>query len=153
MDRSFKLHQKLWRTLKHSERTLISVKILWGTKEYSFSSWNWTHTLSVTQGCASKWIQGLNIHCKNQWIPNWTRKITHTHTHTHTQTYANPKCWFTVHYLVSKFLNFHLLNYNVEHTRSHWTPLHPGALHQFPLSEWEVSLKDSYAYLKSGYTQ
>jgi hypothetical protein len=57
---------------------------------------------------------------------------THKHTNTHT------KCWYTVCYLVSKFLNFHLLNYNVEQTRSHWTPGHLGALHQFAQSEWEV---------------
>jgi hypothetical protein len=47
-------------------------------------------------------------------------------------------CWYTVRYLVSKFPHFHLLNYNVEQTRSHWTPEHPGSLHQFPQSEWEV---------------
>jgi hypothetical protein len=74
------------------------------------------NTHSVTQGCDSKWLQGLNIHCKYQWIPNWTRKMTHMHTNTHT--YAHPKCRYTIHYLVSKFLNFHLLNYNVEQPKS-----------------------------------
>jgi hypothetical protein len=120
-----------------------------GTKEYTFSSWNWTHTFSVTQGCASKWIQDLNIHSKKQWIPNWTRKLRHTHT---THTHTNTKCWYDVRYWHCKFLNFHRLNYKFEQTRSHWTPRHPRALNQFPQSEWEV-FKDSYAHLNSGYTQ
>jgi hypothetical protein len=41
-----------------------------------------------TQGWASKWIQVLNIHSKNQWIPNSRWKIPpppHTYTHTDTQ--------------------------------------------------------------------
>jgi hypothetical protein len=114
----------------------------WSTKVHSFPprfsgvSWKIAHTVSETQGCASKWIQGLNIHSKNQWIPNWTRKSTHTHTHTQTHK-DTQKCYYTVGYLVSKFLNFHLLNYNVEQTRSHWTPGDPGAVHQFPQSECE----------------
>jgi hypothetical protein len=66
----------------------------------------------------------------------------HTHTHTHTHTYKNTKWWYTVPYLVSKFLNFHLLNYNVEQTRSHWTPGKSSALHQFPQSEWEVFFQE-----------
>jgi hypothetical protein len=82
--------------MKHSERTHISEKILYGTKGYSFSSWSWTHTVSVTQGCASKWFQGFNIHSKHQWIPNWTRKITHTNTYTcrrmHIHTYKVQTC-------------------------------------------------------------
>jgi hypothetical protein len=57
---------------------------------------------------------------------------------THTHTYTSPKCWYIVLYLLSKFLNFHLLNYNVEQTRSQWTPGQLGALHQFLQSKWEV---------------
>jgi hypothetical protein len=60
-------------------------------------------------------------------------KKNHTHTHTHTQS----KCWYTVCYLLSKVLNFHLLNYNVEQTKRHWTPGHTGVLHQFPQCKWE----------------
>jgi hypothetical protein len=103
-----------------------------GHKTVHIFSWNWTHKITVTLVCASRRLQGLNIHSKNQWIPNWTRKITHTHTHTHTYT----KCWYNIRYLLSKFLNIHLLNYDVWQTRSHWTAGHSGALHQFPQSKW-----------------
>jgi hypothetical protein len=115
----------------------------WSTqKRYSFlqrfsgvqESTHFSHTQSVQLKAMPQWLQGLNIHFKSQWIPNCTRKITHRHTDT--QTHIN--CWYTVCYLVSEYLNFHLLNYNVEETRSHWTPGHPGALHQLPQSEWEV---------------
>jgi hypothetical protein len=83
VNRSFQEHQKLWKTIKHSERTFISADSR-GYKRVHIFSWNWTHTVSATQANSSKWIQVLYIHSNNQWIPNWKRKITHTHTHTHT---------------------------------------------------------------------
>jgi hypothetical protein len=58
-----------------------------GYKGVHFFSQNWAQTVSATQGFTSTWLQGLNTHSKNQWITNWTRKITYTHTHTHIQTH------------------------------------------------------------------
>jgi hypothetical protein len=72
---------------------------------------------------------------------------THTHAYTHT------KCWYTIRYLVRKFLSFHLLNYNVEQTRSHWTPdnlMHYINSHN---PNETFSFKDTYVYINSGYTQ
>jgi hypothetical protein len=84
--------------MKQSESTFISAKIIWGTKDYTFSSLHWTHTVSDTQGCASKWIQIMNIHSKvNEFKIEQEKSYTHTYTHT--------KCWYTVRYLVSKFLH------------------------------------------------
>jgi hypothetical protein len=129
--------------MNFSGRTFISGKILWCTKEYTFSLWNWTLTVIETQGCASKWTQGLYIHSKNQWIRNWTRKITDTH----------KKCWCTVCCLVSKFLNsiywFSRLN--------RWEVIEPqDTLVPYINSHnpyERFTFKDSYAYLNSGYTQ
>jgi hypothetical protein len=117
--------------MKDSERTFISAKILWGTKDYIFSHGT-EHTQSlllkaVFQSDFKPWTYILKI----SEFQIQQENLTHAHTHTHT------KCWYTVRYLVSKFLNCHLLNYNFEQNRSHWTPGHLGALHQFPQSKWE----------------
>jgi hypothetical protein len=121
-------YQKLWKTMKHSERTFISAMILWGTKEYSFSSWNWTHKVSATQGCL--WLKvksRFDIHSKTQWIPNCTRK---NHTHTHT------KWWYNVRYLVSKFLNSIYWLYFIElgkhHSSTHSLTVDVSPAVQFP---------------------
>jgi hypothetical protein len=106
-------------------------KILWGTKEYTFSHWT-EHTQSVrlkaVLQCEFKAWKYIRKISEFQMEQEKSHTLTHTHTYTHT------KCWYTVRYLVSKFLNFHLLNYNIEPTRSHWTLGHPGALHQFSQS-------------------
>jgi hypothetical protein len=89
----------------------------------------------------SKWLQGLNTHTKNQWIPNWRRKITHTHTHT--TTYTHTMCRYTVGYLVSKFLNFHI-------ELQRWTDQKLYTLLNSINSHNQkkrFSFKDSYSYL------
>jgi hypothetical protein len=87
---------RFWKTMKHSERTFISTKILWGIKDYTFShGTEHTQSLRLKAMPQSDFKSWTNI-LKNQWIPNWRRKITHTHTYTHT------KCWYTVRFLVSK---------------------------------------------------
>jgi hypothetical protein len=85
----------------------------------------------------------LEMHSKNQWITNLTRKITHTHT----------KCWYAVRYLESKFFVFNLLNYKIQQTSSHWTQdslVH--SINSHNMNE-RFSFKESYAYLNSGNTQ
>jgi hypothetical protein len=58
-----------------------------GTKEYNFSSWNWTHTVSATQGCSSKWIEAWTYILKlREFQIEWAKSHTHTLTHTHTHT-------------------------------------------------------------------
>jgi hypothetical protein len=37
VSRSFQKHHKLWKNMKNWEMSFISTKILWGTKEYTFS--------------------------------------------------------------------------------------------------------------------
>jgi hypothetical protein len=135
---------KPWSTSK----TFISAKILLGTNTYYISSWNWTNTVSATQGCDSKWIQGLIMHCENQWIPNWTREVTHTHTQTHT--YTHTKCRYTVHNRVSKFLTntYWITRLNTrEVTEPKDTLVHSINSHN---PNERLSFKDSYAYLNSG---
>jgi hypothetical protein len=71
-------------TVKYHEnlgRTFITARLC-GRKQYTFSSWNWTHTVRATQGCSTKLLQGFNLISTNQWMANRTRNITHTQ---HTQ--------------------------------------------------------------------
>jgi hypothetical protein len=111
-----------------------------------------THSQCNSRLCF-KVNSGLNIHSKNQWIPNWKRKIIHTHTHTQTHTYPHTKCWYTVHYLVSKFLNS--IYWITRLNRPEVTEPQDSLVHSINsqnLNE-RFSFNDSYAYLNSGYTQ
>jgi hypothetical protein len=124
VNRSFQEHQKLNQTMTYSERTFISGKILWGTKEYNFSSWYWIQQSVLVKAVPQSESKACTYILK---ISEFQIEQEKSHTHTHT------KWWCTVRYLVSIFLN-----YKVEQMRSHWTPGHPGSLHQFPQSVWEV---------------
>jgi hypothetical protein len=41
------------RSMKLSGRTFKSAKVLWGTLQYTFHSWNRRHKVRDTQGCSS----------------------------------------------------------------------------------------------------
>jgi hypothetical protein len=64
------------------------------------------------------------------------KNLTNTHTHTlgHTQT----KVLIYSSSTSDQISSLHLLNYNVQKVRQHWTAGQPGALHHFPQCEWEV---------------
>jgi hypothetical protein len=87
VNRSFQKHQKLWRNLKYSERTFISVKILWGIKDYTFS-----HGTKHTQSVRLKAVPQSDFKARTYILKNSEFQIeqekshTHTHTHTHTDT-------------------------------------------------------------------
>jgi hypothetical protein len=117
-------------------------------KRVHIFSWNWTHTVSATQGCASKWLQVWTIHFKNQRIPNWTCKSTHTHKHTYTHT----KCWYTVRYLVRNLTSIYwIAMLNISEVTERPDTL-VNSINSHSLNE-RFSFKDSYSYLNSGYTQ
>jgi hypothetical protein len=91
VNRRFLEHQKLWRNMKHSERTFIYSKILWDTKESPFQHGT-EHTQSVRlKAVPQSDFNGWTYILKNQWIPNWTEK-SHIHAHKHTHMYTHPKC-------------------------------------------------------------
>jgi hypothetical protein len=126
---TFQEHLKLGNIMKHSGRAFISAKIFSGTKQYSFHLCNWTHLVRPTQGSWSKWL--LQSHYKLV-MANWTRNITHTQTHPPP---PHTKWWYPNCYLVNEFLNFYLLNNQVEqdqkslNTKTSWsTPSIPTAL-------------------------
>jgi hypothetical protein len=82
VNRRFQEHQKLWKTMKHSERTFISTKILWGTKEYTFSHGT-EHTQSVRlkavlQSDFKDWTYSIKI-------SEFEIEQEKSHTHIHTQ--------------------------------------------------------------------
>jgi hypothetical protein len=121
-----------------------------GYKRDHIWSWNWIHTVSVTQGSTSKWCEGLNIHCKNQGIPNWIRKSTQTHTNTHTQAQSADIRFLT---LWANFLtSIHWITTlnRPEVTEPQDTLVHSINSHN---PNERFSFKDSYAYLNSGYIQ
>jgi hypothetical protein len=140
--------------MKHPERTFISKKILWDTKEFNFSSWIWTHTVSATQGCAAKWIQGYNICSKfSEFQIEKEKSHTHTHTQTHTLGHTQTKCWYTLPQPVIKFL--HSIYWITTFKRWDDTEQQDSRVHSITShnANERFSFKDSYAYPKSGYTQ
>jgi hypothetical protein len=86
-------------------RTFKSAKVLWGTSQYTFHSWNRRHKISATRGCSSRDL-GSNLNSTNQ---SWETKqqISHTHSHTDNE-------WHINSYLVCEFLTFYGVHYNCE---------------------------------------
>jgi hypothetical protein len=103
--------------MKHPERTFISKKILWDTKEFNFSSWIWTHTVSVTQGCAAKWIQGYNI-CSKFSEFQVEKEKSHTHTHTHTGTYTDQSADIL---FLNQWSNFYIASTELQRSKGETT--------------------------------
>jgi hypothetical protein len=137
--------------MKHSERTFISAKFSGEQNSTPFPHGT-EHTVSAIQGCNSKWLQGLNIHSENQWIPNWTRKITHTHTHTHKHTHTQNADILFVIYRANFLISIYWITTlsRPEVTKTQDTLVH--SINSHNLNYW-FFVKDSYAYLNIGYTQ